>query len=263
MSGILIQWLALAFVAGLLPQEKAGTPILPTGDLAGEEATIARRMVLWKEGTAIPLRIPVAAPGKEFMSCVSFPEEGIETAVAGWKDGDITAVQKRGLLFLRLARKSEGQLSVIGASGTHYLLTLKGVENPEAGSFDDYLKILKKEESRHSDPLPKRANHRPSGALELIQAMRLGLHPEGVKILRAKRELAYESPTLEIRLVYVYDAQSYRGMIYEVKNLTEERQVVDSSHLRGQGTALILTALRENVIPPQTTTRLYAVTWKD
>lgn len=263
MSGIGVHGLAICLLSGLLPQEKAGAPHLPTGDLAGGDAGIARRTNLWKEGTSIPLRVPVAAPGKEFMSCVSFPEEGIETAVTGWKEGEITAVQKRGLLFLRLAKKSEGQLNVIGASGTHYLLFLKGVENPEPGSFDDYLKIEKKEELHPSDPLPMRGNHRPAGALELIQAMRLGLHPEGVKILRAKRELAYESPTLEIRLVYVYDGQSYRGMIYDVQNLTEERQAVDSSHLRGQGTALIMTALRENVIAPKATTRLYAVTWKD
>src|SRR4051812_12116006 len=132
MSGILLPWLALTLMAGLLPQEKPGAPLLPTGELAGEDAPIARRTVLWKEGTSIPLRVPVAAPGKEFMSSVSFPEESIETAVTGWKDGEITAVQKRGLLFLRLAKKSEGQLNVIGASGTHYLLYLKGVENPEA-----------------------------------------------------------------------------------------------------------------------------------
>jgi len=263
MTGMVTQWFALMLVAGVLPQEKPATPSLGGGDLPGEDAAVARRTACWKEGISIPLRVPVAAPGKEFMSSVSFPEEGIETAVTGWKDGDITAVQKRGLLFLRLAKKSEGQLNVIGASGTHYLLYLKGVENPEAGGFDDYLKIVKKEELHPSDPLPKRANHRPGGALEMIQAMRLGLHTEGVRILRAKKELAYESPALEIRLVYVYDGQSYRGMVYDVKNRTDERQAVDSSHLRGQGTALILTALRENVVPPQATTRLYAVTWKD
>jgi len=262
MPALVLQQLAVILITGVLFQEKPPSAFLPGEDLAGEDTT-GRRSVLWREGTSIPLRVPVAAPGKEYLTSVSFPEEGIETAVTGWKDGEITAVQKHGLLFLRLAKKSEGQLHVIGASGTHYLLFLKGVENPEAGGFDDYLKILKKEKLHPGDPLPKRANHRPSGALELIQAMRLGLHPEGVKILRAKRELAYESPILEIRLVYVYDSQSYRGMIYEVRNLTGERQAVDSSQLRGQGTALILTALRENVIPPQATTRLYAVTWKD
>lgn len=262
MPALVLQQIAAILISGILLQEKPPAPLLPAGDLAGGDTT-ARRTVIWKEGASIPLRVPVAAPGKEFMTSVSFPEEGIETAVTGWKDGEITAVQKRGLLFLRLAKKSEGQLNVIGASGTHYLLLLKGVENPEAGSFDDFLKIQKKEELHPNDPLPKRASHRPNGALELIQAMRLGLHPEGVRILRAKRELAYESPTLEIRLAYVYDTQSYRGMVYDVRNLTEERQAIDSSHLRGQGTALVLTALRENVLLPQATTRLYAVTWKD
>lgn len=252
----------LVLASTLLLQEKPAPPVLPAGNPGPERSEPARK-VEWREGVAIVVRVPVASPGREFMTSLSFPEEAIETAVTGWKDGEITAVQKRGLLFLRLAKKSEGQLSVIGGSGTHYLLHLKGIENPESGAYDEYLKIVKKEDVRPADPLPKRASHRPSGALDLIQSMRLGLHPEGVKILRAKRELAYESPVLEVRLAYVYDAQSYRGLIYEVRNLTAERQAVDASRLRGQGTALILTALRENVIPPSGTTRLYAVTWKD
>ncbi len=260
---VVAQKLAILLVSGLLLQEKPREPLLPAGELPGKENVDRRRTVEWKEGVSIPVRVPVASPAREFMTTLAFPEDSIETAITGWKDGDITAVQKRGLLFLRLAKKSEGQLSVIGGSGTHYLLHLRGIENPESGTFDDYLKIVKKEETRPTDPLPKRATHRPSGALDLLQAMRLGLHPEGARILRAKHELAYESPSLEIRLVYVYDAQTYRGMIYEIKNRTDERQAVDSSHLRGQGTALILTALRENVVAPQGTTRLYAVTWKD
>ena len=121
----------------------------------------------------------------------------------------------------------------------------------------------RKSRPRLATLLPKRQNHRPSGALELIQAMRQGLHPENVKILRANHELAYESPTLEMRLAYVYDAQSYRGFIYEVKNRTDLGQSVDASRLRGKGTALILTALKENVLLPKATTRLYVVTWKD
>lgn len=259
----LAQRLIAILLSGLLGQEKPGEAPSAPGELRSREAPEAGRSIEWREGIAIQVRVPVASPAREFMTTLAFPEENIETAITGWKDGDITAVQKRGLLFLRLAKKSEGQLSVIGGSGTHYLLHLRGVENPELGFFDDYLKITRPENARSEAALPKRAAHRPSGALELIQAMRLGLHPEGVKILRAKRELAYESGALEIRLVYVYDAQSYRGMIYEVKNPTAERQALDASRLRGKGTALILTALRENVLPAKSTTRLYAVTWKD
>ncbi|HXX92498.1 MAG TPA: hypothetical protein VEN81_02625, partial [Planctomycetota bacterium] len=79
----------------------------------------------WKEGMTLPVRVPVVGPGRELMTTLSFPEESIETAVTGWPEGEITAIQKRGLLFLRLAKKSEGQLNVIGGSGAHYLLYLK------------------------------------------------------------------------------------------------------------------------------------------
>jgi hypothetical protein len=211
----------------------------------------------------IPVRVPLSAPGHEFMTTLSLPEESIETAITGWSEGEITAIPKRGMLFLRLAKKSEGQLNVIGSSGTHYLFYLKGVEAAEPDSYDTYVKIRKKEDVPKGDPLPKREGRRPSGALELIQAMRLGLHPENVKILRAGRELAFESPYLEVRLLYVYDAQSYRGMIFEVRNPTTERQAVDASRFRGKGTALILTALKDNVLEPKSVTRLYALTWKD
>jgi hypothetical protein len=197
------------------------------------------------------------------MTTLAFPEESIETAVTGWPEGEITAIQKRGLLFLRLAKKSEGQLNVIGGSGAHYLLYLRGVDGSDSDTYDPYVKIKKKEDAPKADLLPKRQNARPSGAVELIQAMRLGLRPEGVKILRARRELAFEAPYLEVRLLYVYEAQSYRGMIFEVKNPTDIRQAVDASHFRGRGTALILSAMKDNVVEPKSVTRLYALTWKD
>jgi len=249
-------------LAGLLAQETVQGARAPVNN-GVEGLPKASPAVDWKEGLLIPVRVPLSTPGHEFMTTLSLPEESIETAITGWGDGDLTAIPKRGLLFLRLARKSEGQLNVIGGSGSHYLFYLKGVETAEPDSFDTYVKIRKKEEAPKADALPKRENHRPSGALELIQAMRLGLHPENVKILRAKNELAFESPFLEVRLLYVYDAQSYRGMIFEVKNPTAERQAVDASRFRGKGTSLILTALKDNVLEPKSVTRLYALTWKD
>jgi hypothetical protein len=249
-------------LATLLSQDTAQGNLLPPKDEAKPAARVSA-IVEWQEGRVIPVRVPVTAPGRESMTTISFPEEAIEAAITGWGDADITAIQKRGLLFIRLAKKSEGQLNVIGGSGTHYLLYLTGSDGPDPDAYDTYVKIRKKEPTPPSDALPKHPNHRPSGALELIQAMRQGLHPENVKILRANHELAYESPTLEMRLAYVYDAQSYRGFIYEVKNRTDFGQSVDASRLRGKGTALILTALKENVLLPKATTRLYVVTWKD
>jgi hypothetical protein len=237
-------------------------PLLPKGD-RGTATPRPSPAVEWTEGVRVPVRVPVQGPGRELMTTLSFPEESIETAITGWAEAEITAVVKRGLLFLRLARKSEGQLSVIGGSGSHYLLYLRGVETTDPDSYDSYLKILKKEPAARSDPLPRRQSPRPGAAVELLQAMRLGLHPEAVKILRARRELAFESPSLEVRLLYVYDAPSYRGLVFEVKNLTSDRQAVDASRFRGRGTSLVLTAMRENVIPPGAMTRLFALVWKD
>ncbi|HLY10361.1 MAG TPA: type-F conjugative transfer system secretin TraK [Planctomycetota bacterium] len=245
-------------------QGQDGVPgALPPLGAAAKPAPKGSSVVEWKEGTTIPVRVPVAAPGHEFVTTLAFPEDSIETAVSGWPEGELTAIQKRGLLFLRLTKRSEGQLNVIGGSGSHYLVYLKGVEAADPDAYDSYLKIERKDAVPKTDGLPKRPNRRPSGALELLQSMRLGRRSEGARILRAKRELAYESPTLEIRLLYVYETPSYQGYVYEVKNTSSGRLNVDASRLRGQGTALVLSALRENVLDSQGVTRLYAVTWKD
>lgn len=261
MSGV-VQQAAALLISGLLLQEPPKESIR-AGQAAPGTPEPAARTVEWKEGVTIQIRIPVATPTRELMTTIVFPEESIETAITGWGDGDITAVPKRGLLFLRLARKSEGQLNVIGGSGTHYPLYLKGVGGAEPEEYDSYLRIRKKDDARPTDAIPRPRAARPTASLELLQAMRLGLRPDGVRILRAKRELAFESSALEVRLSYVYDAQSYRGLIYEVRNTTNERQSVDASRLRGKGTSLILTALRDNVLEPKAATRLYAVAWKE
>jgi hypothetical protein len=252
-------WFLVVLLTGIAsPQEES----LPRAAAATQAAPAAGRTINWSEGMTLAVRVPIASPAREFMVTVSFPEDSLETAVTGWGNGELTAIPKRGLLFLRLVKKCEGQLNVVGASGTHYLLELRGVDAEDRDGHDTYVKIRKNEPPR-VDPLPKRQAKRPSGAVELLQAMRLGLRPEGARILRAKRELAYESSAIEIRLLYVYEAQSYRGMVYEVRNSTPERQSVDVSRFRGKGTALVVTALKENVVAPKATTRLYAVTQKD
>ena len=218
--------------------------------------------VEWREGLPIRVRVPVASASHQLMTTVAFPEETIEAAITGWGESDITAVQKRGLLFLRLAKKSEGQLNVLGGSGTHYLLYLTGVDDPASGAYDTYVRI-RRDAVRAADPLPRPKEKRPTGSLELLQAMRLGLRPEGGKILRANRELAYESQAIEIRLLYVYDTGSYSGHVYEVTNRTGVRQAVDASRFRAKESRLILSGLRENLLEPKAATRLYSVFWKE
>lgn len=217
----------------------------------------------WSPGAILSVRVPVASPGREYMSAISFPEGTLDTAIAGWPEGELTAIQKKGLLFLRLAKKSEGQLNVLGGSGTHYLLFLKGVENPAPDTYDAYLEIRKTPEARPAEIPLARREQRPSQALLLLQAMRRGLRLDGIRILRARGELAYESPVLEIRLLTLYDAPGFLGLIYDVRNRSSERQALDASRLRGKGTQLVLTALKDNLLGAGSATRLYAVMVKE
>lgn len=254
--------LAVAILAGpLAGQEGPGGPPLPSreGRPEPEDPCLSAQ---WQEGRPIRVRVPVASATHQLMTTVAFPEEAIEAAITGWGEGEITAVQKRGLLFVRLARKSEGQLNVLGGSGTHYLLYLTGVEDPAPGAYDTYVRI-RREALPTGDPLPRPKEKRPTGSLELIQAMRLGLRPEGGKILRAGRELAYSSEALEIHLLYVYDAGPYVGTISEVTNRSGVRQAVDASRFRGKLSLLVLSGLRENALEPRSATRLYSVFWKE
>lgn len=223
------------------------------------------RLVEWREGEPIRIRVPVATPEREVMTTVAFPEDRIETAITGWAAGAVTATARRGLLFLRLPRMAEGHVNVIGGSGTHYLLHLEGVEKPDPAACDAYVKVMRaKGQDLTADALPARkARPRPVGSLELVQAMRLGLNPEGATIVRAGREVAYKSPEIEIRLLWVYKHGSYVGRIYEIENLTADRQPLDASRFRAREERLIVSGLRENVLAPRATTRLYTVFWKD
>lgn len=221
------------------------------------------RVVEWISGTSIPVRVPVGSSDHAYMTSISFPEESLETAVTGWADGEITAIQKRGLLFLRLSRPSEGQLHVIGGSGAHYLLYLKGAQTTDAAGFDTDLKIQKRAEPTPPHEVLRRDPPRPGAPLLLLEAMRRGLHPEGVKVLRVSREVAARFETVELRLRYIFDAPSYWGLVYDAKNVSDRRAAIDVSRIRCKGATLILSALRDNVVGPGETTRLYAVLWKE
>ena len=277
-SRLMARWFPVPLALVLIPLHGAlalqDGPTHPAGlGEGGERATSGAppaRTVAWKEGMAIRLRVPVASAERPLMTTVSFPEESLETAVAGWPEGDLTVVQKRGFLFLRLTKKSEGQLNVLGGSGTHYLLHLKGVEGADPDSYDAYLRVLRNgpPAAPTAETRSPRTRRRPVGALELIRAMRLGQRTESTRILRAAGEVAYESPAIEIRLAFVYDAPDYRGLVCDVLNRTQTRQVVDASRLGARGPStlagpLVASALRENAIDPGATTRMYLVFWKE
>jgi hypothetical protein len=231
------------------------------------EAPKAPRVVEWKEGVELRVRVPVATDKREVMSTVAFPEGGIQAAVTGWSSTSITATQKGGFLFLKLQKQSEGQINVLGDSGTHYLLYVEGVLPEAPGGYDSYLKISRpgwdsrKQDSK--DPAGRKSEHpRPKGALDLMRSLRMGTRPEGWRILRAKGELLYAAPDIEIRLLFVYDGSPYIGRIYEVRNLSAGSIALDASRFRAAGEGLILSGLRENVIPAGRSTHLYTIFWK-
>jgi len=221
---------------------------------------------VWKEGVPIRIRVPLANESHEVLSAVSFPETGIQAAVTGWSQSTLTAIQKGGFLFLRLSRKSEGQLSVIGESGTHYLLYLESAEAQPSDAYDAFVKIVRpatdqgKPASRPREGAPERG--KPRGALDLIRSMRLGDAREGARILRAKGEILYAGQDLELRLLFVYEEPSYVGRIYLVRNLSCRKLALDASRFRPAEGTLILSALRDNVISPGGDSRLYTVFWR-
>jgi hypothetical protein len=219
----------------------------------------------WREGVEIRLRVPLATETHEVMCAVAFPEKAIRSAVTGWGESTLTAVQKGNFLFLRLSKRVEGQLNVIGESGTHYLLYLEAVDVKGPGGYDSFVKIVRPLPVGDGEPAPKLVKGerpKPKGALDLIRAMRLGDRREGMRVLRAKGDVLYSSSDVELRLLFVYQASSFIGRVYEVRNLTGRKLALDASRFRAAGDELVLSGLRENVIPPGGVSRLYTVFWR-
>jgi hypothetical protein len=252
-------FLGLLFMAGGSGAQEAGeAPGTPPGLLSSQ-------LRPWREGVEIRLRVPLASESHELMTAVSFPETGIRSAVTGWGPSALTAIQKGNLLFLRLSRQAEGQLNVIGDSGTHYLLYLEAVDPGIPTGYDAFVKIVRPELDASGPGKAQAGRHerpKPRGALDLIRLMRLGEAREGTRILRAKGELVYTSDDVELRLLFVYDASPYVGRIYEVRNRSVRKLALDASRFRAAGEDLILSGLRENVIPPGGGSRLYTLFWR-
>jgi hypothetical protein len=252
--------LATLLLAGGASGQESGAP---SGPVAAPGAPSKIRE--WREGAEIRLRVPLATETHEVMCAVSFPESAIRSAVTGWGESTLTAVQKGNFLFLRLSKRAEGQLNVIGESGTHYLLYLEAVDAKAPDGYDAFVKIVRPPPPEEGASPRKPANAerpKPKGALDLIRAMRLGDRREGTRVLRAKGEVVHSSADVELRLLFVYQSSSYVGRIYEVRNLSGRKLALDASRFRAAGDDLVLSGLRENVIPPGGVSRLYTVFWR-
>lgn len=254
--------LSFAAVTVLIGSSALGQDPVKT-DRTPESAPAEPRTVTWKEGVPVVVRIPVAVADAKRMAMISLPEDGIQSAVSGFTKKDISVDVRGGLLFLRLLAETRGEMTLIGTSGAAYLLS---IEPAKGADYDRFVKILRPEASAARTEPERRRQGKPAGALGLIRAMRIGARPEGVRIFKADRELLLQTPEIEVRLAYVYRLAPYVGRVYEVRNRTSQRLSFDAARFRpkpGGGEKLILSGLKENLLPSNETTFLYIVFWSN
>jgi len=190
----------------------------------------------------VEIRVPVSSDARHPAAVVSFPEESLEALVAGWNEGDLSIERRRENLFLKLLRRAEGDLHVLGASGALYRLAIR----PADGAYDGRVRILPPRPAARTEPAP----------LELIRAMRLGRKPDDVSVLRADG-LLYAGPDVAARAAYLYDGATLRGYVIRVENVSAFTVRLDPSRFSGK--RLVLAGAREMLLAPGAKTSLYLV----
>lgn len=193
----------------------------------------------------VELRVPVSTESEHRATVVTFPEESLEALVSGWNEGDLSIERRRENLFIKLLRKSQGDLQVLGASGALYRFAVVAAD----GAYDGHVRILPPREPKRSTPEP----------VELIRAMRLGRRPAEGTVLRAEQPLLMTAE-LSAKVIYVYESAAYRGFVVRIENPTGLAQRLDPS--RFQSKDLVLAGAREMLVAPGEKTLLYLVFWK-
>ncbi len=190
----------------------------------------------------VEILVPVAGESKHVGTVVSFPEDSVEAIVAGWNEEDLSLERRRDRVFLKLLRRAEGDLHVLGSSGTLYRLYLR----PADDAYDGHVRILRPEKKT------------PSGetAIDLIRAMRKGRGTEGT-IVRRTSGVLHRSASACLIPRYVYDTDLHRGYVVALENLGDGPLRVDLSKFSGKG--LDLVGAREMVVEPKKNTLLYLV----
>ena len=193
----------------------------------------------------VELRVPIAGENQHRATVVTFPEESLEALVAGWNEGDLSVERRKDNLFLKLLRKAEGDVHVLGASGTLYRFSVR----PAEGAYDGHVRVVRPAVRKHGTPEP----------VELIRAMRLGRRPAEGTVLRADGAV-YAAADLRATLRYVYETDGYRGYVVRVENPSREPQRLEPSRFVGK--TLVLAGAREMLLEPGGSTLLYLVFWK-
>jgi hypothetical protein len=203
------------------------------------------REVVHDERRAVEIRLLVADANRHAACVIAFPEDSIEAIVASWNEGDLSLERRRENLFVKLLRKAEGDLHVIGASGTLYRLYLKPVE----ADADARVRIVK----------PAEAKRAKVASLELVRAMRRGTAPEWAAV-RACDVNVGTAMGCEFTARLVYDATHYSGFVIEAANRTKAPVHLDPSKFVAKD--LVLIGARETLIEAGGTTLVYAVFWR-
>lgn len=190
----------------------------------------------------VEIRVPVSGDARHRATVVSFPEDSLEALVAGWNEGDLSVERRREKVFLKLLREAEGDLHVMGGSGTLYRLAIRAAE----GAYDGHVRIVASRARGREAPEP----------VELIRAMRLGRRPPEGTVLRSDATV-YASAELSARSAFVYETDRLRGYVLQVENVSGRAQRLDPSRLVGK--PLLLAGAREMLLEPGGKTLLYLV----
>lgn len=203
------------------------------------------REVPHDERQSVEIRLSVADATRHRACVVTFPEDSIDAIVASWNEGDLSIERRRDSLFLKLLRKAEGDLHVVGASGTLYRLYLKPVESEADGRVG----IVK----------PAEAKRKGVNSLDLARVMRRGEAPDWASV-RSSAAVLRRTDRSELTCRYIYETTHYLGYVVDLKNLDSEAIRVDPSRFVARD--LILVGSREMSVEPGASTRLYLVFWR-
>ncbi len=203
------------------------------------------REVAYDERRTVEIRLAVADADHHTACVITFPEDSIEAIVASWNEGDISLERRRDRLFVKLLRKVEGDLHVVGSSGTLYRLYLR----PAAKEVDGHVRIVK----------PASEKRAAITSLELVRAMRRGAAPDWASVQSGETPLGSAGGCDYIGR-YVYEATHYVGFVVELKNKADGTRRVDPSRFVAKG--LVLVGARETVVEAGKSTLLYLVFWR-
>jgi len=196
----------------------------------------------------VEVRVPVSGEAQHRATVVTFPEESLEALVAGWNEGDLSVERRGENLFLKLLRRAEGDLHVLGTSGRLYRLAVRPAEGVP---YDGRVRIA----------IPPRASERAAEPepVRLIRAMRLGRRPPEGEVRRASG-LLHRSGGVVASLAYLYETDACRGYVARVENLSGGPVRLDPSRFTAPD--LALAGARELLLRPGEKTWLYLVFWK-